>query len=377
MNKYATDRFAKAFFDNGQPPLAYRKGMTAAERRQWQQDLKAKIAELMAFPDTMYETPVVNFLFSKQRDGYRVEKYEISPEPELWMTFLLLVPDAASAADRTPGVLCLPGTGWTKEALAGEDFSDLDYEPPQPPAGIGHRYYYANMQAVHYARRGMTALACEDICVGEHSGTMTRRDVEKMLIGLGRTFMGVTVELRLAMLKWLKTLPFVDAQRLAVSGHSLGVDSSMLIATLDEDVKAFVYNDFICDWRKRIAAICPTSPVPTTEWHMFSGMWRWFSYPDLLAAFAPRKLYITEGGRTEYLRMVADSYAECGAPENFRYDYYRKFLDPASRVGDLAPLPDAISGEEYLEICNVDPAKHFFKFETAVPWLEEALKQPV
>lgn len=374
MGKYETENFVKDFFDRGELPLAYRRGMSDEARGKWRQDLKNKVTELMAFPETMYEKPVVNFLLSKQRDGYRVEKYEISPEPNLWMSFLLLVPDGADAGHKTAGVLCLPGTAWTKEALAGEDFCDLDYEPAQPPIGIGHRYYYANMQAVHYARRGITALACEDICVGEHKGVFERRDVERMLIGMGRSFMGLTVELRLAMLKWFKTLPFVDAGRLGISAHSLGVDSSMLLTMLDEDIKAFVYNDFICDWKKRIAAICPTSPVPGTEWHMYSGMWRWFSYPDLLAAFAPRKLYITEGGRTEYLQMVADSYAECGATENFRYDYYRKFSDPAKRIGDQAPLPQGISGEEYLEICNVDAPKHFFKFEMAVPWMEEALK---
>lgn len=374
MSKYISENFAKAFFDKGEPVLSYQKGMSGEERREWKRKLKAKVTELMAFPDTMYDTPVVNKLLSKQRDGYRIEKYEISPEPDFWMTFFVLIPDTASPEYKTPGVLCMPGTKWTKEALCGEDFSDLDYEPAQPPIGIGHRYYYANMQAVHFARKGMTALACEDICVGEHAGSMEPVQVEKLLIGQGRSMMGVTVEIRLAMMKWLKSQPFVDRDRLAISAHSLGVDSGMLMATLDEDIKAFVYNDFICDWRKRVAAICPPEKVPTTSWHMYSGMWKWFSYPDLLAAFAPRKLFITEGGRTEYLEMVANSYAECNASENFRYDYYRKFADPSKRVGDFAPLPAGISGSEYLELCNVDSPKHFFKFETAVPWLEEALK---
>ena len=373
MTKYATESFAKAFYLSGRPPLAYRKGRTPEERRQWQEALRSKVRELMAFSDAMYEVPVVNRLLTKQRDGYRIEKYEISTEPGLWMTFFLLVPDGAGPERKTPGVLCLPGTTWTKEELAGEEFSDLDYEPAQPIHGLGHHYPYANMQALHFVRRGMTALACEDLCVGEHAGTLDVGEIEKLLWALGRSVMGVTVEVRLAMLGWLKNLPFVDRERIAISGHSLGVDSGMLVSLLDEDVRAFVYNDYICDWRARVGAMCPPSPVPTAPWHRYPGMWRWFSYPDLLAAFAPRKLFITEGGRTEYLDMVRESYAECGHPENFRFDYYREFRDPQKRKGDLAPLPTGITGEEYMEICNVAPEKHFYKFEAAVPWLADAL----
>lgn len=379
MNKYASDHFAKAFYDQHYYakdvlPLRYREGMTPEERKQWQKALKEKITELMAFPDTMYDMPVVNLLKSKQRFGYRVEKYEISPEPNLWATFLMLIPDKASEENKTPGVLCLPGGRWTKEALCGEDFCDLEYDPPQPVGGIAHRYYYANMQAVHYAQAGMTAIACEDIGVGEHKGAFEPGDLEKLLIGQGRSMMGVTVELRMAMIKWLKTRPFVDIERIAISGHSLGVDSAMLAVTLDEDIKAFVYNDYVCDWQAEISAMCPPEKLPCISWHMYPGMYRWYTYPDILAAFAPRKLFITEGGKTEYLEMVAKSYAECGAAENFRYDYYREYQDLANRKYEDEPLPRGCTQEEMFERCNVVPEKHFFKFEQAVPWLVEALK---
>jgi hypothetical protein len=55
MNKYASDHFAKALYDDhyyGKDvlPLRYREGMTAEERKQWQQALKEKVTDLMAFP---------------------------------------------------------------------------------------------------------------------------------------------------------------------------------------------------------------------------------------------------------------------------------------------------------------------------------------
>ncbi|HBL81274.1 MAG TPA: hypothetical protein DD391_01510 [Clostridiales bacterium] len=375
MNKYSAEYFAKSFYDEHNFPLAYQKGMSCEERENWKQALTDKIRELMAFPKTMYEEPKVHLLLSKKQENYRIEKYEMSPEPNLWITFFLMVPDFASEKHQTPGVLCLPGTGWTKEALCGEDFCDLDYDPPQPITGIGHRYYYANTQALHYVKNGMTAIACEDIGVGEHAGeSLDVNDIEKLLIGQGRSIMGVTVEIRLALLKWLKKLPFVDRNRIAISGHSLGVDSAMHVVLLDTDVKAFVYNDFICDTQQRISTICPPEHFYPICWHMYPGIYRWYSYPDLLAAYAPRKLFITEGGMTEHLERLAEVYAEYGALENFRYDYYREYSAPENRKHDHEPLPKGLTHAEYFEFANVNPEKHFFKFEAAIPWLKDALK---
>lgn len=373
-SKYDSVGFAKAFYDLETPSLCYRPNRSEEERAAWISDLREAIVKRMAFSKDLYETPIVNFLFSKDRGSYTIEKYEISPEPHLWMTFLLLVPKGASEQNKTPAVLCTPGTWWPKEALAGEDFWDLSYEPSQPPTGINHRYYYANAMARHYVTNGFTALACEDINIGEHQGDLLSRDVEKLLIAQGRSMMGVTVEVRLALLRWLKERPFVDRSRLAVSGHSLGVDSLMHVALLDEDVKAFVYNDFICDWKERFSHMCPPDSVPMSDWHMYPGMHCDYSYPDLLAAFAPRKLFITEGGRTEYLRRLKNAYKELGAEENFRYDYYPDYADSAKRLFDDAPLPKTMTGEEYFTYSNVVAAKHFFKYETAIPWLIEAMK---
>lgn len=374
MNKYASQEFAKKFYDVEKLPLAWHSGMKENERAELRGNIKEKMRSLMAFPNDMYEKPIVNLLMRKDRGGYFIEKYEISPEPSLWMTFLLLVPKTVSEEKKAPAVLCAPGTGWTKEALAGEDFWDLSYEPSQPPMGLAHRYYYANAMARHYVCHGFVALACEDLGVGEHGGELSPSELERLLLGQGRSMMGVTVEIRLAMLSFLRSLPYVDASRVALSGHSLGVDSLMHVAVLDGGVSAFVYNDFICDWKERISNICPPEPVPVSPWHMYAGVYRYYSYPDLLAAIAPCPLFITEGGRTEYLERLKEYYEELSAGENFRYDYYPDYKDAEKRVYDGKPLKKGMTGEEFLDYSNVVAAKHFFKFETAVPWLVQILK---
>ena len=249
MSKYTTEEFAKKFYNEEIPPLSFRDGMTEEERTHLKAEIKEKVRELMAFPETMYDAPKTRLLQRKDRGSYFIEKYEISTEPGLFMTFLLLVPKTALEKENAPAVLCTPGTLWTKEALAGEDFWDLSYEPAQPVIGLAHRYYYANAMARHYAERGIVALACDDLGVGEHKGELSPMDLEKLLVGLGRSVMGITVELRLAMVAFLRSLPYVDGDRIALSGHSLGVDSLMHLAVLDGNIAAFVYNDFICDWK--------------------------------------------------------------------------------------------------------------------------------
>ena len=47
--------------------------------------------------------------------------------------------------------------------------------------------------------------------------------------------------------------------------------------------------------------------------------------------------------------------------------------EPVRRIYDGAPLHKGMTGNEYLDYSNVVAEKHFFKFETAVPWLLEAL----
>lgn len=392
-SKYVSGDFAKIFYDREDPKLKYREGMTPEEHDIWKQKVTAKMRELMAFSEDLYEMPRVNLLLSKQRGSYRIEKYEISPEPNLWMTFLMMIPNEASNENKLPVVLCCPNRRGEKEHLCGEEFCDLDHDFTPAQNREPRRYIFSNMQALHYCNSGMIAIACEDMCVGEHACEVDDEDIYKMLMNVGRHMMGITVEVRFSIMKWVKTLPFVDCERLAVSANSHGVDSALYVALLDKDIKAFLYNDGLHDWKSMISATCPPERVDASYWRgydgvpviaspkfllpysqMYPGKWEWYTQTDLLAAYAPRKLYITEGGRTEDLERLAKVYEACGTPDHFQYDYLPEYRDPATRKHDHSPLPKMMTTEEYWEYCNMIPKKNFFKYLTAVPWMIEALK---
>ena len=157
--------------------------------------MREKAYELMQFPDNAYEEPQVHFISSKQRDGYRVEKYEISPEPELWVPFLVLIPDSATAESKAPGVLCFPGWDTPKEVLCGEDFTDLTYE--STPYACA--FPFSNAMALNYVRRGIVALASDNAGTGEQLGVYDRQQFALKMMFKGRNYAGLSVLYRWAM----------------------------------------------------------------------------------------------------------------------------------------------------------------------------------
>ena len=163
---------------------------------------------------------------------------------------LMLVPDTVDDARPGAAVMCFPGSASSKELLAGEP----ELRPEQPP----NKHPVANRMAWYYARAGLVAVALDNPGIGEldllpagvppNSG---RVKLTAQLIRLGRSYVELTVSQKLHVLAWLRSLPFVDAQRVAVSGHSLGTEPAMCMAVLDPSLAALVFNDFLCHVRQR------------------------------------------------------------------------------------------------------------------------------
>ena len=80
-DRYRTDLFVQHLYKDQPGKLRFdpEKIRTKEEFDAWKEQVREKAYELMQFPEDAYEKPEVRFLFSRQRDGYRVEKYEISP----------------------------------------------------------------------------------------------------------------------------------------------------------------------------------------------------------------------------------------------------------------------------------------------------------
>lgn len=354
----STAGFVHATMKETPPALAWDSAMPAEEIPAWREAVRTKLRELMQFPDVS-EQPEPRMLSSEPREGYELQKWEAYPEPRSAVPYLVLIPE--DAPKPAPAVLCFPGSSRTNRGLAGE------------PEASDDRHWDANRMALHYAREGMVAIAVENPCMGGRAADFgaNRAEIALDLIWMGRSYEGLSVFEKLPILRWAWSRPWIDETRIAASGHSLGAKPALILSVLEPDIRALVWNDFTCDFRERAIA---TNLLQISTWQYVPGFIRWFDYPDLMAALAPRPLLITEGGRTVHIERIRDAFRALDAEDQFEVAYYPKYAGPADRTNDGRPLPEGLSQDEYLsEWANVDVPEHSFKPDVAVPWMARML----
>jgi hypothetical protein len=362
---------------SGTAKLKFDPEMSREKFELWQGEVRAKLTELMCFPEAGDEQPEPVKLWAQARDGYRLEKWEAFPEAGSVVPFLVLIPDGVSESNPGKTVLCIPGSAQSKELLAGEP----ELRPEQPE----NRHTLANQMALQLVRAGFVSVVVENPGTAELDETPIdggrpnsgRDKLCAELLMLGRNYVGLSVFQKQHIVRWLRTLPWVDADWLAISGHSLGTEPAMCMAVIDPSIKALVFNDFLSHNRLRYTVMAKADEAWShlnPLWHVIPGLVEWFEFPDILGSLAPMPLIITEGGALEHLEAVQLAYEIGGAEGNFQYYFYPRYEDPGSRTHDHKPVPEGLSREEWFACVNVDAVNHNFKGNVAIPRLLEAGK---
>lgn len=360
-----------------QPILSLPKELTRESFADWQQRIKAKAEELLAMP-TFTEQPTPVLLHTDKRDGYRVEKWEFYPDDVSAVPMLLMIPDEASEAHPVPAVMCFPGSEYNKESEAAEPLLERSqcqyFDFPE-----------RNRMGYHIVKNGMVAAVFDPVGIGElapktgietEHGGLSRQYMSMGLLMVGMNYAGLAVFQKLCFLPFLKSLPYVDNERLGVSGHSLGSGTALYLGVICDEFKAIVFNDFTCDTLKRYTA--------TTEYEemdmFYSPFWpgtipgeaRYYSNPDLLASLAPRYLTINEGGADEVLETVRRAYRCVGAEDRLSISYYPEFSDPASRTMH-GTMPDhGLSVQTHFDWSYVNASDHSYRAEPSIALLKRA-----
>ena len=358
------------------PELEFRRECAASPEifGRWREQVKRRLGDLLMMPEADPAGPDPVLLKREPRDGYFLEWYEAYPDRWSAVPFLLLRPEKAIGP--RPAVLCFPGSHHPKEALAGEPMPDSSNCP-------GVRFPERNCQALHYVRKGYIALAFDNpgtaLLAEQDSGREEtqwgiRTKLVQGLLCAGTTYPGWSLFQKRVVLDWLVKQPWSDPARIAVSGHSLGSEIALFMGLLDDRVSAVVFNDFLSDQRKRWCAVTEIEAREFRDsgnWHVVPGLWKYFTFPDMLAALAPKFLAANEGGAEEFLDKVRTAYAACGVPDRFQVSYYPKFADAAKKH---APVPwQGLSSKAYYEdYCSVDVPDHSFRPEPSLKLLELA-----
>lgn len=359
----STVGFLHAHMKHMEPKLAFDPTITPKGFPAWRERVRQKLQELMRFPDVA-EQPEPQRLWAEQRDGYELQKWEAYPEPFCVVPFLVLIPDGASQQSPAPAALCFPASASSKESLAGEPELP-DMPPPEP-------HWTKNRMALFYAQKGIVAVAVDNpgTCEVGDAIRPERHEISMNGLWVGRPYECISVFQKMHILGWLRQRPYVDANRIATSGHSLGAKPALIMGVLDPDISAVVWNNFCSNWRLRAVA----ENFERTPIHQYvPDLLVWFDYTDLLASLAPRPLLITEGGRTRDIDRIREAYRILGAEDQMEVAYYPKYATPDKRPYDDVDLPDGLTREEYFLYANVDVPEHSFKPDVAVPWLARVL----
>ena len=220
----------------------------------------------------------------------------------------------------------------------------------------------------------MVALACDNMGTCEQEGLYDRQQFALKMIFKGRNYVGLSVFCRWAMFKWLAKQEYVMKTVWVWLLIHREQKCPCSLALLEPRVKAVS----IMIWR--VITNSGSSPRFPPEDFMFGGhihivppCINGFLSPDLIAAFAPGPMLLSEGGVQDDLERIGKAYALAGAPENYRYVHYPEFQDPSNRKLDHVRIPEGITNEEYFRYANVVPEHHYYKTEICIPWMEKAL----
>ena len=289
-----------------------------------------EMARIMKHPAAPAAPPVK--VAQAKRDGYRIERWISYPLPGSAVAYYVLVPDGVTELKPAPAVLCVPGFGQTKELVAGERQGNYDL------TGEPDSVLRKAAMAVHFVKEGLVAVAVDNPSCGELSdnGVADYVTSSRFLLELGWSYLGLASWQDKVVLDWMKTQPQVRADRILVSGFSLGTEPLMVLGLLDDSIYAFVYNDFLCRTRER--ALVMNKPnkngvraFPNNDEHLIPEFLTLFDFPDIVAALAPRPVICTEGGMDRDFKIISKAYEIAGAPQNFEYHHYARYADPSSR----------------------------------------------
>jgi len=363
---------------NLKPDLSCPENLTEESFKAWQEKVKARCRELLCMPEpTPQPDPVM--LSCVQREGYRVEKWEYYPDDYSAVPFLALIPDGASEEKPVPAVMCLLGSNHPKEYAAGEPCEG------HPNFATPH-HADRNQMGLYIVQNGMAAFVFDNPGIGEcsvladpaagASQMYTRSVLCHGLLDSGIPYVGLTVFQRMQFLKHLKTLPYIDQERIAISSHSLGTEAAIFIGLLCDEIKGIVFNEDLHDDRRRFMCITEHPGERMFQnygnWHIVPGQFASFGYQDMCAAFAPRYLGMTEGGADEFMHTITRAYEFCGAMDHLVFNYYTDYLDPAKRNMDVAvPNYGLSSSDFYRKYMYVTVSDHSFRKEPALELLKK------
>lgn len=203
--------------------------------------------------------------------------YEVALDvfPDVMAYGILLVPNDLKPNQQRPVVVCQHG---------------LEGRPQQVVTG-NHRAYHDF--AARLAEQGFITFAPQNLYIfGDRFRTLQRKAYP-----LKKTLFSIMVPQHQQIVNWLKSLPFVDPDRIAFYGLSYGGKSAMRIPALVDDYCLSICSGDFNEWVwKNASTRSKYSYVWTNEYEIFEfNLGSTFNYAEMAALIAPRPFMVERG----------------------------------------------------------------------------------
>lgn len=257
----------------------------------------------------------------KTTDRWTGWELEVDVFPGFVAGGILLVPHEVSPSAPRPAVVCVHG-------LEGNPLDTIEGD---------HRAYRDFARKL--CEQGFVVFCPQQLYLGKDRFRVLQRKANP----LGKTLFSLMIAQHKQLLGYLKTLPYVDAEKIAFYGLSYGGKSAMRIPAVIEDYCAVICSGDFNEWvLKNASTRDPFSYVWTPEYEIFEfDLAGTFNYAEMAALICPRP-FMVERGHFDGVAIdpwVAFEYAKV------RYLYAAKLGIPERTEIEWFPGPHTINGE--------------------------------
>ena len=303
--------FSRQLYSDTPRQLAFQ-ATTLTEAEAWQQELRAKLIELVGgFPVEACDLePEV--LESHEFPTYFRETVRFKSRPHMAVFGYLLSPKRPKGSGPNPAILCLAGHGRGVDDIVG-----IAEDGTMRSAYGG----YQNDFALQCVAHGYTVLAIEQFGFGHRRDPIARergggnsscQPSAGAALLLGQTMVGWRVYDAMRSFDYLATRPEIDTNRLGVMGISGGGTTTFFTAALDTRVKAAVVSGYFNTFRDSILSLshCIDNYIP--------NVLQYVEMYDIAGLIAPRALFVESGTEDSIFPIEATRFAVSEAKAIFK-----------------------------------------------------------
>jgi dienelactone hydrolase len=305
------------------------KARSEEEARIWQQNLRAKLVDLLGgFPSQTCDLST-RILETRSEDGFTCQKLAIQTLPGQFMPCLVLIPHNRPEAAHLKPVIALHGHGtWGAEAIV---------KSPDDPLGAALNQQLNYDYAAQLARRGYMVFVPELRGFGNRMEADEYREGEPQWISscyavgvnallLGKTLLGLRIYDVIRLIDYIQALPDALTDTLGCVGLSGGGMVTLFTTALDSRITCAVVSGYFNAFRHSIMAVrhCLCNFVP--------GIVRVAEMVEIAGLVAPRPLLIETGTQDPIFPTAATQqaykelqkiYAVFGMVQNLNIDIFQ------------------------------------------------------